>query len=190
VSTSEEKTAAREKFKADFVSVIYETSDEIGALIERGHGKIWAARLDVAKTTLSLASAFLVLTLTFSERLLPEGAVGATRWLISSAWLTLLLCCASSLLSMWVSIKLRAAPAMIRNEAEAAHDHVLAAAKSAATSDDFDLNAALLGSPFREVFKALESTDRRSSRLTGAALGLLLLSLALIAAAGVVQFAS
>jgi len=36
VSTPEEKTAAREKFKADFVSVIYETSDEIGALIEGG----------------------------------------------------------------------------------------------------------------------------------------------------------
>lgn len=89
-----------------------------------------------------------------------------------------------------MSITLRAATAMIQNEAEAAHDHVMAAAKSAATSDEFHLDAALLGSPFWEVFRTLESADRRSSRLTGAALGLLLLSLALIAAAGIVQFVS
>lgn len=186
VTQTEEQAAARERFKADFVSVVYDTADDIGDRIERGHGRIWAARQDVAKTILSLASGVLVLTLTFSESLLPEGAAPSIRWLIVSSWLALLLCCATALLSLWMGIKLRATPAMLRSQAKTAHDHVLAEAEK----EDFRLSPALLGSPFREAFEALEAADRNSYRFTSAALCLLLLSLALLAAAGTVHFSA
>lgn len=183
---TEDLARAREKFKEDFVSVVYETAGDIGDRIERAHGKVWAARQDVAKTILSLASGALVITLTFSERLVPAGAGPAIRWLIASSWLALLLSCSSAVLSLWISIKLRATPAMLQGQAEAAHDHVLAEAKK----EDFDLRPAILESPFREVFEALEAADRNSYKFTTIALCLLLLSLALLAAAGIVHFSA
>lgn len=166
------------------MAVLSENADKIGDRIERGHGRIWSARLDVAKTILSLASAALVLTLTFSDSLLPEGATALMSSLIASAWLMLLLCCASALLALWMGVKLRATPAMLKGQAEAAYEHVLAEARG----ENFDLRDALRGAPFHEAFAALETADRNSYRFTGAALALLLLSLALLAAAGMVHF--
>lgn len=77
-------------------------ADEIVTKIERVHGPIWANRQELCKLIISLASAILVGTITFAEKVVSANSASSCAGLILVAsWLFFFVSICSSLLTVW-----------------------------------------------------------------------------------------
>jgi hypothetical protein len=91
------------KVNADYVAKqAGSAADEIVTEIEKVHGPIWASLKELCKLIISLASAILVGTITFAEKILDahKASPGAVLALKAS-WLLFFVSICSSLLTVW-----------------------------------------------------------------------------------------
>jgi hypothetical protein len=75
------------------------------------HGPLWSARREVAKAVLSLASATLVLTVTFADKILAQTSATAKPTALAWVWLLLLASIAATLASLAFAVQLESLPA-------------------------------------------------------------------------------
>jgi hypothetical protein len=90
--------------------------DKLIALAERvtrTNKPQWEARKDVTKTLISLSSAILVFTITFSTSLLKPETLRLWRYIVLLCWVLFAFSLAASLASLWISIGLTDLPALI-----------------------------------------------------------------------------
>jgi len=75
---------------------------EIVTEIEKVHGPIWASRQDLCKLIVSLASAILVGTIAFAEKIVgAHNASPCAGFVLVSSWLLFFVSICSSLLTVW-----------------------------------------------------------------------------------------
>ena len=75
---------------------------EIVTEIEKVHGPIWASRQELCKLIISLASAILVGTITFAEKIVDtHNASPCAGLVLVASWLFFLISICSSLLTVW-----------------------------------------------------------------------------------------
>lgn len=87
------------------------TLDEVNAILAPS----WDARDNIARTLISISSAAVVLTLTFSKSITNLLASDFWESLILSAWILFMLCILTSILTLWTSRNARAlAPRFVK----------------------------------------------------------------------------
>lgn len=158
--------------------------------IEKVHGPFWNARYELAKNIVSLSSAALVLTVTFSKSLVEAKppavpvSLGGWRYLLFGSWLAFLLCLIFATLSLWISIKLKTVGARLFNQ-RAKIEHALG---------NLDLNDPDPLSELKELLAQaldpLEPAEVWQGRSLDASLIMFVVALALLGAFGWKQFAS
>jgi len=98
----------------DFRHAVADTAVATQKRLADIHGPQWTARRDVAKTVLSLASATLVLTVTFADKLLQAASPGSTKLsALAWVWVALLVSVAATLTSLTLAVQLESLPARI-----------------------------------------------------------------------------
>jgi hypothetical protein len=152
--------------------------------IEKTHGPIWNARYELAKNIVSLSSASLVLTVTFSKSITDPNGPFTWKYLLFGSWLALLLSLISAILSLWVSIKLKTFGARFFNQR----------AKIRGALDSLDLNKPDplkgLRNLVDEVLVPLSPVDVWQGRFLNLSLIMFIVALALLGAFGWKQFAT
>jgi hypothetical protein len=78
--------------------------------IDKFYTPYWNARTELAKSMISLSSASIVLTVTFSGSLVNIGKRDMMNYLLFSSWLLFLLSIISGVLCLWFSTRLKASP--------------------------------------------------------------------------------
>lgn len=107
----------------------------------------WAERREIARTLISLASAALIFTITFSTSLITPSMSLFWRYSVLVCWLSFICSLALSLGSLWFSMGLSSLPVLIEERA----GKIIDAAKSAARNSDPDPVAAVFAEAFNKV---------------------------------------
>lgn len=102
-----------EKDKA--ISSIQDVLQENARGIERIHGDFWDARNGLAKHMISLASASLVLTVTFAKSF-AESASPQTQYLLITSWIAFILTILLALISLRIALDLKSFQARFFNQ--------------------------------------------------------------------------
>jgi len=76
----------------------------------------WEARKDIAKTLITLSSASLVFTITFSQSVINAGTAFGWRYAVVACWLALICCLGFSLGSLWFSMGLASIPLLMMSD--------------------------------------------------------------------------
>jgi len=84
--------------------------------LDKLYTPFWSARNDLVKSIISLASASIVLTVTFANSLIKPGGNGGWKYLLFGSWLSFLLSIISAILSLWVSTKLKTIPTIMYHQ--------------------------------------------------------------------------
>jgi hypothetical protein len=107
----------------------------------------WEARKDIAKTLISLSSATLVFTITFSQSVIKPDTPYHWRYAILVCWLSFVLSLVCALASLWFSMTLSSLPLLMEMQTDKLKE---AAKKALATADPAPLSAVSL-EPFTKV---------------------------------------
>lgn len=107
----------------------------------------WEARKDIAKTLISLSSATLVFTITFSQSVIKPDTPHGWRYIILACWLSCVLSLACALASLWFSMGLSSLPLLMVMQTDKLKE---AAKKALSTADPASLSAVSL-EPFTKV---------------------------------------
>jgi hypothetical protein len=152
--------------------------------IESVHGPYWNARYELAKNVVSLSSASLVFTITFSKSVIDTATVGVWKYLLFGSWLAFLLSLISAVSCLWISIKLKSFGARLFNQR----------AKIREAIEQFDISKP---NPTNEIERLLltalspmQPVDKWAGRLLHASLILFIVALALLGSFGWKQFAA
>lgn len=92
--------------KAELLKQIQNGLQEIAIEIERVHEPYWKARNELSKNIISLSSASVVLTITFSNSLVNSRVSGNWKYLLFASWISFLLSIIAAIISLWISIQL------------------------------------------------------------------------------------
>ncbi|HEX8708809.1 MAG TPA: hypothetical protein VF723_11245 [Pyrinomonadaceae bacterium] len=151
--------------------------------IERTHSPFWNARYELAKNVISLASASLVLTVTFSTSLTGPGKVGNWKYLLICSWIAFLLSLISATSSLWVSINLKTVAARFLNQS----------VKVMQVLDNLDLSSPNptqeLQGVINEILVPLKPIEVWQGRFLNISLIMFMIALTLLGAFGWKQFA-
>jgi hypothetical protein len=111
-STSEtsKPTSSSETRNQSAENWLEEAVQEYLAQIDKFYTPYWNARTELAKSVISLASASIVLTVTFSGSLINIGKRDTWNYLLFGSWLLFLLSIISGVLCLWFSTRLKASP--------------------------------------------------------------------------------
>ncbi len=94
---------------------IRKTAFEVGSMIERLHGPVWSAQIDLLKTLIQLSSGALVLTVTFSGSILNASQTPVGPWVLFLGWLCFSVTTVTALLGVWQGTELRSFPARLHD---------------------------------------------------------------------------
>jgi hypothetical protein len=141
----------------------------------------WETRKDIAKTLISLASATLVFTITFSSSLTAKGASSFWRYTILFCWLTFVASLILALASLWCSMGLANLQALVLAKTPELRE----AAKETFSKPYPDSDPVY--SVFQEASQEVVRDDRRSRRLLQAAMTCFGVALVILTALGVRQ---
>ena len=143
----------------------------------------WEGRKDIAKTIISLASASLVFTTTFSSSLVKPGTPTGWRYAIIVWWAAFVCSLALSLIFLWVSIGLADLPAIILASTEKLKQ--AAAERIPGTPIDEDPIYREFNAGFRQIVRR----DKRARILFGALLCFFGIALLVLTILGIRQLA-
>jgi len=141
----------------------------------------WEARKDLAKTLISVASATLVFTITFSSSLTAKGTSSFWRYSILVCWLAFVCSLVLALASLWCSMGVANLQALVL----ARTDKLRQAAKEALSKSQPDSDPVY--SVFNEAFQEIVRDDRRSRRLLYVSMTCFGVALVIFTALGVRQ---
>ena len=145
------------------LNTIRDASLEAADVITRAYSQHWKARMDVAKTLVPIASAAVVLTVTFSSSFAKPSVHFAWRYCLVASWFCLLSALTSSLLSLWYAIGLHDSQANILEQSEKIRTAI---AKPGISADEM---LVVMNDIFFAANKPIERWDKASRRLLNAA---------------------
>lgn len=159
----------RELNKEAVSKVLAQTFDDTTARIHEVHGRYWKSRLDACKTVLTLTSAILAGTVTFSERLL-DGRSGspAPAWILEGAWAFFAFSILAALYALWHLYSLESVgPAFFnaRSKVDAEVDAVPPMESDEALSARLDQ---IVKSAVADALRSATASDRTSHLAVGA----------------------
>ncbi len=99
--------------RAHTVEAFREMAIEVGNTLERFHGPIWAAEIDLLKTLIQLSSGALVLTVTFSGSILNASQTPGWPWFLFLSWLCFSVTTVTALGGVWQGAGLRSLSARL-----------------------------------------------------------------------------
>lgn len=152
--------------------------------IDKIHAPYWEARNDLIKNIISLASASIVLTVTFSGTLVNRDTPGSWKYLLFGSWLSFLLSIISAILFLWLAAKLRSIPTMYfyqQNEIRKAVDAI-----ELTNPESWESPSAAL----MKAFPNVDRVDKWAKRWLNACLILFIFALVLLGLFGWRQFAA
>ena len=152
--------------------------------IESVHGPYWNARYELAKNIVSLSSASLVLTVTFSKSVVGTNNVGAWKYLLIGSWLAFLLSLIAAVSCLWISIELKSFGARLFNVRAKIREAIERFDLSKSNPTD-EIEALLLA-----ALSPMGTVDERAGRLLRASLVLFIVALVLLGGFGWKQFAA
>jgi hypothetical protein len=98
-------------------------AEEVSVEMQKVHGPLWDARDSLAKLVVSLSSAILVGTITFSGDLIGSGSLTTNcPILVVTSWFLLFLALVSSVMSLWFSANLKSFRVRLTNAEPALKD--------------------------------------------------------------------
>ena len=139
----------------------------------------WAERREVAKTLISLASAALIFTITFSTSIITPSTSQFWRYSVLVCWLAFISSLACSLGSLWFSAGLSSLPVRLEQNS----DKVIQAVKDTLNGEGADLIAPI----FAENFNKIARQDLLAYRLLRISLCSFGIALLLLATVGIRQ---
>lgn len=95
------------------IEPVFEIAKKIKEEIELIHGSIWTARNDLLKTLISLSSASLILTVTFSGKYIENTNNIVCPWVLFLSWVLFSSSILFAVFGLWKSIMLKSLPASI-----------------------------------------------------------------------------
>jgi hypothetical protein len=142
---------------------------------------VWVERREISKILVSLSSASLVFSITFSASIVKPWTPPAWRYVILACWVLLVGSLASAIGSLWFSMELPGLPALVTMSEENIRDQI----KQAMGKPDWgDLQAGLF---IGEHTRKLGRQDRAAQWLLRTSLGLFGLALIMLTILGVLQ---
>ena len=156
--------------------------------IEKVHGPIWASRLELCKLIISLASAILVGTITFSEKIVDTHS--ASPWIglvLVLSWLLFFASICSALFTVWFAGIFQTLRARFVNSEPQLKEE--ASKIQANTQEELVQKTIDLVKNFSDTaLNAMKPADGRTALFTGAALVTFCLGLAAFIVCGALQF--
>lgn len=107
----------------------------------------WAERREVAKTLISLTSAALIFTITFSTSIITPSTSQFWRFSVLICWLAFICSLACSFGSLWFSASLASLPILLEQDA----DKIVQAVKDTLDGEGADLIAPIFAKNFNKI---------------------------------------
>jgi hypothetical protein len=173
---SPDKEAFFNGFKQGFQSYVEE--------FDKLHAPYWNARTELVKTLISLSSASIVVTVTFSNNLLSSGRRDSWRYFLFGSWISFLLSVVSAVMFLWLSTRLKTIPTMFLYHEEKIKN--ILNRIDLAPSDASKHVVAILGETRQSLFRA----DKWGTRWLNLSIIMFILALVLLGLFGWRQFAA
>lgn len=119
----------------------------------------WAERREIAKTLISLSSAALIFTITFSTSIIKSDTSAFWRYSLLVCWIAFILSLAFALTSLWFAMGLASLPILVEERTQAIISALNDAIKKRASGGDIDPHPAV--AIFNEQLDRVAKDDLR-----------------------------
>lgn len=141
------------------MAALKQTLDDKADHIDRVHGSLWDARIEVVRNLVTVGAAIFAGTITLLDASTTKSC-SVQAWLLIGSWILLLISISSGLFVLWQSITLRSFYPKLFNSQP--HIRKQFGALDLSKSDAVDKSAAILKSTVDAVVERIGRADKRA----------------------------